>query len=102
MVWFLGQAPLALLKAPPNHRANINRKSAAHLNPDVFRAANRFHLRGKTIKDGPKACSSLSVMAGLVPAIHVCLPRCKGKTWMPGTRPGMTSRPEAPDFTRCI
>ena len=52
MVWFLGQAPLALLKAPPNHRANINRKSAGHLNPDVFGAANRFHLRGKTIKDG--------------------------------------------------
>jgi len=31
------------------------------------------------------------VMAGLVPAIHVLL--CSGavKTWMPGTRPGMTS-----------
>jgi len=29
-------------------------------------------------------------MAGLVPAIHVFL-RCKAvKTWMPGTRPGMT------------
>ena len=30
------------------------------------------------------------VMAGLVPAIHV-LPQCE-KTWMPGTRPGMTAR----------
>jgi hypothetical protein len=31
------------------------------------------------------------VMAGLVPAIHVfdVVPRLK--TWMPGTRPGMTS-----------
>jgi hypothetical protein len=27
-------------------------------------------------------------MAGLVPAIHVLLDKCK--TWMPGTRPGMT------------
>jgi hypothetical protein len=33
-------------------------------------------------------------MAGLVPAIHVFTLREKkekGKTWMPGTRPGMTS-----------
>jgi hypothetical protein len=29
------------------------------------------------------------VMAGLVPAIHVLL-SAQGKTWMPGTRPGMT------------
>src|SRR3954447_24127826 len=29
-------------------------------------------------------------MAGLVPAIHVFAGR-EGKTWMPGTRPGMTS-----------
>jgi len=28
-----------------------------------------------------------SVMAGLVPAIHALL---AAKTWMPGTRPGMT------------
>jgi len=28
------------------------------------------------------------VMAGLVPAIHACL---AAKTWMPGTRPGMTN-----------
>jgi hypothetical protein len=28
-------------------------------------------------------------MAGLVPAIHVVL-RIEAKTWMPGTRPGMT------------
>src|SRR5713101_7276299 len=32
-----------------------------------------------------------SVMAGLVPAIHVFLRHYQGKTWMPGTRPGMTS-----------
>jgi hypothetical protein len=29
------------------------------------------------------------VMAGLVPAIHVLETR---KTWMPGTRPGMTRK----------
>jgi hypothetical protein len=29
-------------------------------------------------------------MAGLVPAIHVFFV-CIAKTWMPGTRPGMTS-----------
>ena len=28
-------------------------------------------------------------MAGLVPAIHVLVPDLR-KTWMPGTRPGMT------------
>src|SRR5436309_751971 len=31
-------------------------------------------------------------MAGLVPAIHVFLPADRSKTWMPGTRPGMTVR----------
>ena len=31
-------------------------------------------------------------MAGLVPAIHVLLGRNTVKTWMPGTRPGMTTR----------
>ena len=37
--------------------------------------------------------NSLFVMAGLVPAIHVFLARLRigEKTWMPGTRPGMTS-----------
>jgi len=30
-------------------------------------------------------------MAGLVPAIHVFASH-KEKTWMPGTRPGMTSK----------
>jgi len=31
-----------------------------------------------------------SVMAGLVPAIHVFLAARLMKTWMPGTRPGLT------------
>jgi hypothetical protein len=31
-----------------------------------------------------------AVMAGLVPAIHV-FDRAPSKTWMPGTRPGMTT-----------
>jgi hypothetical protein len=30
-------------------------------------------------------------MAGLVPAIHVFVGLSEAKTWMPGTRPGMTS-----------
>jgi hypothetical protein len=30
------------------------------------------------------------VMAGLVPAIHVFVLARAFKTWMPGTRPGMT------------
>ena len=29
-------------------------------------------------------------MAGLVPAIHVFISNIAIKTWMPGTRPGMT------------
>ncbi len=29
-------------------------------------------------------------MAGLVPAIHVLRAVMSAKTWMPGTRPGMT------------
>jgi hypothetical protein len=29
-------------------------------------------------------------MAGLVPAIHVCLPAAASKTWMPATGAGMT------------
>jgi hypothetical protein len=29
-------------------------------------------------------------MAGLVPAIHVFTLSIESKTWMPGTRPGMT------------
>src|ERR1043165_1345073 len=39
-------------------------------------------------------------MAGFIPAIHV-LPRCNAiKTWMPGTRPGMTWRGGAHKSTR--
>ncbi|MEA2795263.1 MAG: hypothetical protein QOI87_2643 [Bradyrhizobium sp.] len=33
----------------------------------------------------------LIVMAGLVPAIHAFVSQQR-KAWMPGTRPGMTSR----------
>jgi hypothetical protein len=32
-----------------------------------------------------------TVMAGLVPAIHVLRSAAKNKAWMPGTRPGMTN-----------
>ena len=37
------------------------------------------------------------VMAGLVPAIHVLL-SAAAKTWMPGTRPGMTKS----DVRSCV
>ena len=33
----------------------------------------------------------MPVMAGLDPAIHVFLGLSEAKTWMPGTRPGMTT-----------
>jgi hypothetical protein len=37
--------------------------------------------------------AAFSVMAGLVPAIHVFLESlAASKTWMPGTRPGMTQQ----------
>jgi hypothetical protein len=39
--------------------------------------------------------SPVTVMAGLVPAIHV-FSSAKLKTWMPGTRPGMTSQSQTP------
>jgi hypothetical protein len=35
------------------------------------------------------ACTNISVMAGLVPAIHV-FSISAVKTWMPGTSPGVT------------
>jgi hypothetical protein len=35
-------------------------------------------------------------MAGLVPAIHVFLSNGAKKTWMPGTRPGMTKTNREP------
>jgi len=34
---------------------------------------------------------SLTVMAGLVPAIHVFLSGSTASSWMPGTSPGMTT-----------
>jgi hypothetical protein len=35
-------------------------------------------------------------MAGLVPAIHVFFASNTRKTWMPGTRPGMTEKQNKP------
>jgi hypothetical protein len=40
--------------------------------------------------DSIRATLAVSVMAGLVPAIHD-LRLAGAKTWMPGTRPGMTA-----------
>jgi hypothetical protein len=37
------------------------------------------------------------VMAGLVPAIHVFLLSADRKTWMPGSRPGMTKNVKSPE-----
>ncbi|NEW88591.1 hypothetical protein DU475_15145 [Rhodopseudomonas sp. WA056] len=36
------------------------------------------------------AVNTFAVMAGLVPAIHAFAEQQRRKTWMPGTRPGMT------------
>jgi hypothetical protein len=41
-------------------------------------------------------------MAGLVPAIHVFLGLGEARTWMPGTRPGMTSFVGKPNSISCI
>ncbi len=38
-------------------------------------------------------------MAGLVPAIHVFV-SAAFKTWMPGTRPGMTNNNSLPRFQK--
>jgi hypothetical protein len=40
-------------------------------------------------KGMPRDCNSHIVMAGLVTAIHAFAAK---KTWMPGTRPGMTKK----------
>jgi hypothetical protein len=45
------------------------------------------------------------VMAGLVPAIHVFRLSERRKTWMPGTRPGMTNLQHVLSFghwSRCL
>jgi hypothetical protein len=39
-------------------------------------------------------------MAGLVPAIHALLHFVQSKTWMPGTRPGMTAEIDAAMWNR--
>src|SRR6185436_3154931 len=55
MVCIPGQSAPGPPSGPPNHPPNINRKSAPNSALEPYRPANRFHLRGKTIKDGPKA-----------------------------------------------
>ena len=65
--------------------ASFERDVAAHgaaaaVGTEVTRGPARF----------PYAPNSSFVMAGLVPAIHVLLD-AQRKTWMPGTRPGMTA-----------
>ena len=51
------------------------------------------HDGGETVRKISASSGSAiqhSVMAGLVPAIHVFVFQGR-KTWMPGTRPGMTA-----------
>jgi len=43
-----------------------------------------------------------SVMAGLVPAIHVFTRSRESKAWMPGTSPGMTECVAKPALALCI
>jgi hypothetical protein len=51
------------------------------------RCRRRFARSAANLEGFPLALNH-SVMAGLVPAIHVFL--AAAQTWMPGTRPGMT------------
>jgi hypothetical protein len=103
MVWFFGQTPLALLKARRITGQTLTGKSAAHLNQEVFGRRIGLISRGKQLKTAGKLVRPIrSIMAGLVPAIHVFLARWKQKTWMPGTRPGMTSQTKVPDFVGCF
>src|SRR5579864_963981 len=54
---------------------------------------------GQTIGGGKGLGKHLAlVMAGLVPAIHVLLAQTL-KTWMPGTRPGMTTKKASNSLT---
>ncbi len=57
--------------------------------PESVLIAVREALLGPGLRRGDEV--RIAVMAGLVPAIHVFVP----KAWMPGTRPGMT-RPATP------
>ncbi len=43
-----------------------------------------------SVSQAPLPTNAFPVMAGLVPAIHVLNFAGAIKTWMPGTRPGMT------------
>jgi hypothetical protein len=52
---------------------------------------SRYARPGMTAKEyASDRLHSSSVMAGLDPAIHVLTSHRVTKTWMPGTRPGMT------------
>jgi hypothetical protein len=53
-------------------------------------STRRFRRKNFVVIPRPSAHST-PVMAGLVPAIHVFTLLQKRKTWMPGTRPGMTN-----------
>jgi hypothetical protein len=50
--------------------------------------------------DADSGFTKSAVMAGLVPAIHAFKPIAAIKTWMPGTRPGMT-KPEQERRQQC-
>jgi len=58
---------------------------------DVHALAARRSLDRKSRSFHYAYMNQFFVMAGLVPAIHVVLAVPKKKTWMPGTRPGMTA-----------
>jgi hypothetical protein len=63
---------------------------------DLVIAAVVLNIHGVTPGDGIDPI--YSVMAGLVPAIHVFTSSQGRRTWMPGTRPGMTNM----DGNRCL
>jgi hypothetical protein len=74
-----------------------NRQDREREPPDPMPKIRAEWIRGRKFAEGrrPIALSKcgqiiLSVMVGLVPAIHVFLAETV-KAWMPGTSPGMTS-----------
>src|SRR6266849_7494857 len=84
----MGQAPYAHcvdLGAPLDRRTCKLRKIASAGIP-----AQRREGRGVPVREvgGGAQYAVPAVMAGLVPAIHVLSAK---RTWMPGTRPGMTN-----------
>ncbi len=88
MVWFLGQAPLALLKAHRITPQTVTGKIAVYLNWADCGQRIGWISGGKQSKRAQgRFPATFRLERGLVPPINLCLPRCDE---IPGTR--MTAR----------